>query len=125
MFTFKSVGHFLASAAHDMKVGVQWLTTHQQQINAIGETAATVVGVVAPQYAPIATAIERAGEAALGEVLAVIDRLDEAAAAKGASVTLDAAAVAEFRALLAKMKALNPTAMTVPANLLPAPAPAA
>jgi hypothetical protein len=117
MFSFKSLGHFFASAAHDIKVGVTFLTTHQQQINAVGETVAAVVGVADPALAPLATSIERAGEAALGEVLAVVSKLDDAAAAKGASVSLDAAAVAEFKALIASIEKLKPGATVAPANL--------
>lgn len=108
MFSFKSVGHFLASVAHDVKVGVTFLQNHEAQINSGLQTAAAIVSVADPALAPIATTIERAGEAALGEVLAVVSKLSDAEAAHGASISLDAAAIAEFKQLLVDIEKLKP-----------------
>ena len=107
-FNFKSVGHFFASAAHDAKVIATFLQVHQPQINKVAETGAAVISIADPALAPLATVIERAAEAALGEVLAVVSKLTDAEAAKGANVALDAAAIAEFKTLLASMEKLNP-----------------
>lgn len=117
MFSFKSLGHFFASVAHDVKVGVTFLDNHQKQIDTGLEATAAVVSVADPALAPIATEIERAGEAALGEVFAVVSKVDAAEAAKGVSVTLDAVAVAEFKTLLADIEKLKPGSTVAPANL--------
>lgn len=124
MFSFQSLDHFFASAAHDVKVGLTFISNHQTQINNVLGTATAVVSLTDPALAPIATQIDRAAEAALGEVLAVVSKLDEAAAQKGVSITLDAAAVAEFKNLLALIESLKPGATKPPASLTQAPAPA-
>lgn len=112
MFTFKSVGHFFASVAHDIKVGVTFLQNHQQQINADLQTGAAIVSIADPALAPIATTIERAGEAALGEVLAVVSKLTDAEADAGTSIPLDAAAIAEFKTLIVDIEKLKPGTVT-------------
>lgn len=122
MFLFKTLGHFFASLAHDVRVGITWLSNHQKQIDTVVETAGTIVSAIDPALAPIATEIERAGEAVLGEVFAVVSKIDAAAADKGISIELDSAAVAEFKTLLAKIEALKPGSTQPPANLLAAPA---
>ena len=117
MFSFKSLGHFFASAAHDIKVGVTFLQAHQPQIDSALETGAAVVSIADPALAPLATQIERAGEAALGEVFAVVSKLNDAEAAHGVSISLDSAAIAEFKNLLALITQLKPSAMIPPASL--------
>jgi hypothetical protein len=118
MFSFKSAGHFLASVAHDIKVGVTFLQNHEKQIDTGLQTAAAITGLLDPALAPIASTIERAGEAALGEVLAVVAKLTDAEAAQGTNIPLDAAAIAEFKQLISDIEKLKPgtvaTAAVIP-----------
>lgn len=118
MFMFKTLGHFFASLAHDVTVGIQFLGKHEKQIDTVMQAGATIASAIDPALAPIATEIERAGEAVLGEVFAVVSKVDAAAEAKGVSITLDKAAVAEFKVLLQKIEALKPGSTQPPANLL-------
>lgn len=117
MFSFKSLGHFFASAAHDIKVGVTFLQNHQTQIDGVLQTGAAVVSIADPAFAPLATEIERAGEAALGEIFAVVSKISDAEAAHGVNISLDAAAIAEFKALFAAISQIKPSAMIPPASL--------
>lgn len=117
MFSFKSIAHFLASAVHDVKVGAQFLTAHQAQINQVVEVGATVASIAVPAAAPEIQILSRAGEAALGQILAVIAKTDEAAQANGLDVHLDAAAIVEFKALLPVLEKLKPGSTAIPAGL--------
>jgi hypothetical protein len=116
-FSVKTVGHFFAVAAHDVKVGVQFLVSHESQIDKGLQVGAAVVSLVDPALAGIATAIDRAGEAALGEVLGTVDKLTADQAKDGWTVTFSADAYADFKALLANIEALKPGSTVVPASL--------
>jgi hypothetical protein len=116
-FSLKTVGHFFAVAAHDVKVGVQFLVSHESQIDKGLQVGAAVVSLVDPALAGIATAIDRAGEAALGEVLGTVDKLTADQAKDGWTVTFSADAYADFKALLANIEALKPGSTVVPASL--------
>jgi hypothetical protein len=105
MFSFKSVGHFFASAVHDSKV---WLSGHQSQIDAGLRAGATVISAVDPALAPLAMQLERASEAALGQVLAVVSTVSDASAAQGLNLQLDQSAIAEFKALIAAIEKIKP-----------------
>src|SRR3982750_4592579 len=103
MFTFKSAAHFLASAVHDTKV---WLAGHQAQIDGTLRAGAIAISVADPALAPLALAIDRAAEAALGSVLAAVSAGDAtvqatsaAGSAQGLNIQLDVAAIEEFKKL--------------------------
>lgn len=117
MFNFKSVGHFLASAVHDTKV---FLAGHQAQIDGALRTGATIISVADPALAPLAIAIERASEAALGSVLAAVSTGDAAVAAKGLNLELDAATINEFKDLLAAIEKAKPGIVATAHSLKPA-----
>lgn len=120
MFSFQSVGHFFASVAHDIKTVGSFLQSHQQQIDTTLQTGAAVVSLLDPALAPLATTIERAGEAALGEVLSAVSKLSDAEAAHGVNISLDAAAITEFKKLLADIEKLKPGMMASAAAIEPA-----
>jgi hypothetical protein len=118
MFSFASPGHFFASLSHDIKVGVTFLQNHQAQIDSTLQVGANVIGALDPALAPLAQVIERAGEAALGEVLAVISKASDAEAAKGIDITLNQAVVQEFKNLLLSFEKIKPGSTIAPANLM-------
>jgi hypothetical protein len=121
-FKIASIGHFFAIAVHDVKTALTFVVAHKSQI----ETAtAGVVSLIDPALAPLATTIERAGEGLLGDALAVVSTLDDATAAKGANLTLDAATIADLKQLLADIQKVQPAAAAVPAGLPTVAAPAA
>ena len=120
MFAFRSLGHFFAAAAHDAKACVSFVSSHQAQIDRGLETAAVAVSALDPALAPLAATIERAGEAVLGEVLAVVSKLEAAGEAKGVDVALDASVVAELKALLAAIEKLKPGSTKPAAGLVAA-----
>jgi hypothetical protein len=117
VFSFKSVGHFFASVTHDVKVGLTFLANHQAQIDTGLATGAALLSTADPALAPIASQIERASEAALGEVLAAVSKVTDAAGAGGVSVSLDTAAVAEFKQLIAAIEKLKPGTVATAAAL--------
>jgi hypothetical protein len=117
MFSFASPGHFFASLSHDIKVGVTFLQNHQAQIDSTLQVGANVVSALDPALAPLAQVIERAGEAALGEILAVVSKASDAEAAKGIDITLNQAVVQEFKNLLLCFEKIKPGSTVPPANL--------
>ena len=86
MFSFASPGHFFASVSHDIKVGVTFLQNHQAQIDSTLQVGANVVSALDPALAPLAQVIDRAGEAALGEILAVVSKASDAEAARASTL---------------------------------------
>lgn len=117
MFGLRSAGHFFALLAHDFRVGAKFLVAHEAQIDKVLETGAAIASVVDPAIAPLAITIERAAEAALGEVLAAVAKISEAEAQHGANVALDVAAVQAFKDLLKQIEHLKPGATVIPAGL--------
>jgi hypothetical protein len=117
MFSFASPGHFFASLSHDIKVGVTFLQNHQAQIDSTLQVGANVVSALDPALAPLAQVIERAGEAALGEILAGVSKASDAEAAKGIDITLNQAVVQEFKNLLLCFEKIKPGSTVPPANL--------
>jgi hypothetical protein len=78
---------------------------------------ATVISAIDPTLAPLASQIERASEAALGEVLAVVSKASDATAAQGLNLQLDQATVAEFKALIAAIEKIKPGTVATAAAL--------
>jgi signal transduction histidine kinase len=112
-FSITSIGHFFAIAVHDLKTGLTFLVAHESTV----ETAVSVASLIDPALAPLATTIERAGEALLGDALATVSALDAATAAKGANLTLDAQTITDLKQLLADIQKVKPAAAAVPAGL--------
>jgi signal transduction histidine kinase len=112
-FKIASIGHFFAIVVHDVKTALTFVIAHESQ----AETAINVAAALDPALAPLASTIERAGEALLGDALAVVSKLDDATAAKGANLTLDAATITDLKQLLADLQKAKPSAATVPAGL--------
>lgn len=90
--TFKSVGHFLAKA----------LTAVAKGITKVEGSEAVVEKVTAdiPVYGPLALTVEKAAYAALGELGAVLNAGDAAAAAKLADAGLDTNVIQTVEALI-------------------------
>ena len=88
-----------------------------QAVKADAPTVEAVTALVCPQLANI----ERVGEAVLGVVIQAIEDATSAATAGGLNVSLDAALVADIKAILPAIKA---AAKPVPPAVV-APAPAA
>lgn len=121
MFSFKSAGHFFATVVHDIKTGIDattaFLTAHESQIEQAGAVATSIISAADPALAPLATSIERAGEALLGEALAAVSALSTATT-QPLNITLDVDAVTELKTLFGQIKTIKgAAAVTVPATL--------
>jgi hypothetical protein len=98
---FGSIGHFFAAAFHDIIVGAKAvekagaaLAKNQQLV----EDLTTLI----PGYGPGAASLERIAFGVFGEVVGVAHDVDAAATANGIDVHLDAAMVADIKALVAQ-----------------------
>jgi len=100
MISFSSIGHFFASAFHDLHVAAIAVAKVETSAASLEPTIEAVTGLLFPP----GVAIERTAFALLGEVAAVVTKTDSATAAKGVNVSLDAALIAEVRQLLALFK---------------------
>lgn len=91
--TFKSVGHFFATA----------YTAIKNDLVKVEGTEATVEKVTAeiPVYGPLALTVEKAAYAALGELSAVLNAGGAAAASKLNDAGLDSSVVSTIQALVA------------------------
>jgi hypothetical protein len=90
--TFKSVGHFFATAYKDTAAALP-------KIIATDTTVEKVTGDI-PVYGPLGVTVETAGYAVLGEISALLTTGGEAAAAKLTNAGLDEAVVTSVEALL-------------------------
>jgi len=97
-FGFASVGHFFASVFHDIHVGLQFV--EKKALPAI-EAAAPIIEGITGLIDPPAVILERAAFQALGVVTAAVSSADAAAVQNGLNISLDAQAVADFKALIA------------------------
>jgi hypothetical protein len=98
MITFKSVGHFFATAIKKLLAAAPKIEAGAEKVEA---TQAEVTGITAlvPTYGPLAVTIENAGYALLGELIAVMKAGGAAADAKLADLGLDAAVVSTVKAV--------------------------
>lgn len=111
-FGFASIGHFFASAFHDIHVGALKVEQVAPQIAAVGGALAPEVealsGLLPGQVGTKSQLIERAAFQALGDVAAAVSKAaaatDAAGGASGLSVSLDADAVASYKSLFATFK---------------------
>lgn len=95
---FKSIGHFLASALHDIIVGAKAVEKAGAAVAKNQQLVEDLTSLVSPQ----AAALERIAFGVFGEVAGVAATVDAAASANGISVTLDAEMVADIKALIAQ-----------------------
>ena len=91
MITFKSVGHFFATA----------FTALAKDIPKVEGTEATVEAVTAAAGGAVAVPLESAAYAVLGEVAAVITAGGSAASSKLADAGLDVAVIQKVEAVIA------------------------
>lgn len=93
MITFKSVGHFLATAYQKVVAVIP-------KVEATETTVETVTAQV-PVYGELALPVEKLGYAALGELAAVLNAGGAAAKAKLSDAGLDINVINAVEALLA------------------------
>jgi hypothetical protein len=104
MVSFKSIGHAFAFALQQIHAGLQAV---EKVIPAVQKDAAIVEGITAlipGAGAQTAVAIERVAFGVLGDVATAVNVADQAALAKGISVTLDAEVTAAVKTLIADFK---------------------
>jgi hypothetical protein len=104
MISLNSIGHAFAFALQQIHAGLQAV---EKVIPLVQKDAAIVEGITAllpGAGAQTAVAIERVAFGVLGDVAAAVNAADQAALAKGVSVTLDAEVVAAVKTLIADFK---------------------
>ena len=113
-----TLGHAYAVAIGDIKKVATFVETKAlpalQKLEVEAPTIEAITALVSPQLANI----ERVGDAVLGVVIQAIEDAGAAAGAGGMSVSLDAALVADIKAILPAIKAAAkpvPPAVVVPA----------
>ena len=100
--TWSSVGHFFASAFHDVVVGARAVASHNAQIQAAGTKVEEITAMVGAVYPPALAAmeIERIAMACLGEFAALVQAHGTAQAASVAQPDADATLLAQVEALM-------------------------
>lgn len=99
-FGFASIGHALASVAHDIVKAAKWVAGIEQKIQAQAPLIEALSGIVSPQ----AAAIERGAFACLGIIASAVHDAGDAAAANGLDIKLDAQLVADVKAILPELQ---------------------
>jgi hypothetical protein len=120
--SYNSVAHFVARQLGTLAKFDKFFGAHEAQIESGLDKVATVGAGVAvaaghPELAAVIAAVDAAGKALIGKSFEVVKDLDEAAAAKGASLPLDAAAIAGLKELFSKIETIAPGLTTAPAGL--------
>jgi hypothetical protein len=72
--TWKSAGHFFASAAEKLGVLVHLVQTNEPKIDGLVAEGAAVASVFLPQYAVILSQVPRIEKAVMGEVYSILDK---------------------------------------------------
>lgn len=98
--SFNSVGHFFATVLHDIHVAAVAVAKFSITASSVEPVIEGVTNLVYPP----AVAIERVAFALLGEGAHAVVSADAAASANGVNLTLDAALVADVKALIANFK---------------------
>ena len=104
MISFQSVGHAFAFALQKIHAGLQAV---EKLIPAVEKAAPTIEGITAlipGAGAQTAVAVERVAFGVLGDVAAAVNAADQAALAKGVSVTLDAEVATAVKTLITDFK---------------------
>ncbi|MGD0497540.1 MAG: hypothetical protein ABSC23_03790 [Bryobacteraceae bacterium] len=97
--------HAFAKAAQDIVAAAKFVTTSVLPILKKAAADESTVEAITGLVDPNAVNVERAAFAVLGTVIKVIEDAGTAANAGGLSVTLDAALVADIKAVLPSVKA--------------------
>lgn len=105
--TWSSIGHVFASGFKDVVTGAKAVEAFIAKIDTpANQTEIEALTALIPGIGTQAAAAERLAFAALGEFAAAVNSADAAAQQNGLNVTLDAAFVAEIKALMAEFPAL-------------------
>lgn len=99
-FGFSSLGHVFASIFSDISKGAKAVGNVLTKVEAAEPVIESLTSIVYPP----AVLIERAAFSVLGTVAATVHDAGTAADAGGLNVTLDAATVADIKALIATVK---------------------
>jgi hypothetical protein len=107
-----SIGHFLASAFHDISVGAKAV---EKAGLAVAKNAPLVEDLTSlvPGFGPQAAALERIAFGVFGQVAGVATAVDTAASANGINVQFDAEMVADIKALIAQFPSIVAQAKAV------------
>lgn len=95
-FGFRNLGHFFATVAGDIVKGARAVGSVLSKVQG---AEATIEGITSVIY-PAAVEIERGAFAVLGLAAHAVSDAGDAAGANGINVTLDAALVADIKALI-------------------------
>jgi hypothetical protein len=105
MSLITTLGHAYSVAVTDLKKAAAFVENKAlpvlEKVHADAPTVEAITALVCPQVANI----ERVGDAVLGEVIAALEAAGAAVAAGGLNVTLDAALVADVKAIAPAVKA--------------------
>ena len=112
MITFKSVGHFFATVFQKVVAAEPKVEAGIVKVEDSAATVETVTAAV-PVYGPLALTVEKAGYAVLGEIAAVLNAGDKAAAAKLADAGLDINVISSVQSLLASVPQMATLAKTL------------
>jgi hypothetical protein len=95
-FSFSSIGHFFAAMASDIVHGARAAGSVLAKVEKAEPTVEAITGLVFPQ----AVELERGAFAILGLAASAVQSAGDAASANGVNVTLDAALVADIKAII-------------------------
>ena len=112
MITFKSVGHFFATAFQKVVAAVPKVESGIQTVENAAPTVEAVTAVV-PVFGPLAVPVEKAGFAALGELAAVLTASGDAGKQNLQDAGLDINVIATFEDLLKSIPQLVTLAKTL------------
>ena len=109
VFSFSSIQHAFASAFSDLHAALKFVENQFPKVIAKEALVEGITSVITtPLLGPVTTSavvtIERAAFSALGVLVVAAHATDDAVAAKGVSITLDAVAVAAYKALALEFK---------------------
>jgi hypothetical protein len=95
-FSFKNIGHFLATVAADIAKGARAAANVMTKAKRIEPEVEALTGLLFPQ----AVELERGAFALLGMAAQAVSEAGDAAAANGLNITLDQQLVADIKALI-------------------------
>jgi hypothetical protein len=99
VFSYANVAHFAASAFSDLHKVFKFVEAKAPAVAASEPVVEGITAAVLGAASPVVT-IERAAFSALGSIVSAVQAADDAAAAKGINISLDAEAVAAYKALV-------------------------
>jgi hypothetical protein len=111
-FGWASIGHFFASAFHDISVGAKAVEKAGVAV-AKNQTLAEDLTSLIPGVGTQAAALERIAFGVFGQVVGVATAVDTAASANGINVQFDAEMVADIKALIAQFPSIVAQAKAV------------